>query len=53
MSKYKCPCGGEVVFENKKTFLNPDRKNGICVKCKEQYVLIDDKTLIKKGDLQK
>ena len=48
MKEYQCPCGGKVVFENKKTFVNPDVKNGVCLKCKEQYVLIGDENLTKK-----
>lgn len=36
----KCKCGGEIVFEKKKTFVIPSVKRGICIKCKKQYELI-------------
>lgn len=48
MKALKCDCGGTIVFENKKTFVNPDEKQGICLKCKCQYKLVNGK-LIKKG----
>ena len=48
MVKKKCPCGGEIIFENKKTFTNPEEMNGICKKCKTQYKYVD-KILIRKG----
>lgn len=37
----KCKCGGQVIFEKKKTFVIPSTKQGVCPKCGKQYLLVD------------
>lgn len=40
--KYVClRCGGDIIFESKKTFAIPDIKHGICEKCLINYILIN------------
>ncbi|MBR4004067.1 MAG: hypothetical protein IKI95_08520 [Clostridia bacterium] len=45
MAPKKCPCGGTIVFESKKTFTDPEETNGICVKCRKQYKLVGNKLI--------
>lgn len=45
-----CDCGGKIVFETKKTFVHPDKKYGVCLKCKTQYTLENNAKLIKRGN---
>lgn len=50
MKEIKCPlCEGKVVFEKKKTFVYPDKKNGVCTKCGNHFVLEGQEKLIIKG----
>jgi hypothetical protein len=37
----KCKCGGKIIFEKKKTFVIPSTKQGVCLKCGRQYILVD------------
>lgn len=39
----KCECGGKIVFEKKKTFVNPDQKRGVCLTCHKQFILENGK----------
>lgn len=47
MEKIKCSCGGVIVFDKTKTFTVPEEVNGVCIKCKTHFKLVDNK-LIKK-----
>lgn len=47
MEDYKCKCGGKIVFENKKTFVTPDTKNGVCIVCGKQVKLVNGKIIEK------
>lgn len=44
-----CNCGGKIVFETKKTFVHPDKKNGVCLKCKTHYTLVNNTKLVKEA----
>lgn len=44
----KCKCGGEIIFSKKKTFTDPEVKNGVCKNCGKQYEMIKDKVYEKR-----
>lgn len=48
--KLLCKCGGEIIFEGKKTFVSPDTCDGMCQKCHAQYQLKAGSVLIKKKE---
>lgn len=49
MTPNKCSCGGIIVFEDKKTFIHPEETNGICIKCKKQFKLTNNKLIEKEN----
>lgn len=48
MNSYKCKCGGDIIFEKKRTFIDPDTRLAICKKCNLQYEFIKGELKIKK-----